>query len=212
MVTLVLGLRRSGTSLIARLLHEMGIFMGQRWLEPDEAWNPGGFYEDYDFLVAEKPILANVRFDGEGRIVECDPAALAAWRSLILDRCARHRRWGAKNFGLPYLLMEFASICPDKDIRVIVCRRPFNKCILSWWRMAHTQFPFELMVEKSAVFLFNLEQARDCWARKGGKTVDIDYETLIREPRKEVEALAAFCGVDMPPELDTIVDPRLNHF
>jgi hypothetical protein len=212
MVALVIGLRRSGTSLIARLLHEMGIVMGQRFMEPNEDWNPGGFYEDYDFVTAQQAILANVRFDGNGRITECDPALLSAWHSLLLDRCAKYPRWGLKTFGLPYLLLEFAARCPDKDVRLIVCRRAFNKCILSWWRLAQSKFTFEQMIEKSAVFLFNLEQARDTWIKQGGKAVDIDYEAVLRNPRQEVEALASFCGVPMPDGLDAIVDSRLNHF
>jgi hypothetical protein len=212
MIALVLGLRRSGTSLTAQLLHEMGVVMGERWPNFEEGWNPAGLFEDYDFVVAHEPILANVKYDGNGRITECDPLALAAWRSLIMDRCARHPRWGIKNFGLPYLLMEFASICPDKDIRVILCRRAFHKCILSWQKMAQTRITFAQMLERSAALLFHLEQARDFWMKKGGKIREIDYEAMIRNPRQEVEALAAFCSVAMPPGLDAIVDARFKHF
>jgi Sulfotransferase family len=211
MIALVLGLRRSGTSLIAQLLHEMGVVMGQRWCTTDDDWNPSGNFEDYDFVAAQHQ-MTSMNIDENGRITNCDPTILAAWHKLIVDRCACYKNWGVKNFGLPFLLMEFAAISPDKDIRVILCRRPFNKCILSWWRMAHAKYTLGQMIEKSGAFLFNLEQAKDCWIKNGGKIFEIDYEAVVINPHKEVPALAAFCGLEVPAGLENIVDSRLRHF
>lgn len=212
MIVLVIGLRRSGTSLVAHLLHEMGVVMGERWLETVEEYNPAGNFEDHDFVLAQQPIQSNVKFDAHGRISECDRAAYAAWQSLILQRCARYPRWGIKNFGLPFLLMELAAVAPDRDIRLIVCRRRFNKCILSWLRMAPPNLTLAQMIEKSAAFLFNLEQAADTWIRHGGKILEVDYEALVRNPHTEVAALAAYCGLDVPPGLEKIVNVRFKHF
>ncbi len=56
---IVLGPGRSGTSLVARLLHNnLGIKMGDRFREPD-ASNPKGFFEDLDFRDLNQRRLTN---------------------------------------------------------------------------------------------------------------------------------------------------------
>ena len=52
----VLRMHRSGTSLVAKILHTIGISMGQEFLDADDA-NLGGYWEDIDFLWINKGIL-----------------------------------------------------------------------------------------------------------------------------------------------------------
>lgn len=53
----VLGMHRSGTSLLARILHRHGVSMGQNLLEAD-TYNAGGYFEDQGFLWLNKGILS----------------------------------------------------------------------------------------------------------------------------------------------------------
>src|SRR3972149_6783295 len=53
---IVLGMHRSGTSLIASILHLSGISMGKEFLRPDNG-NPGGYFEDLEFLNLNKTVL-----------------------------------------------------------------------------------------------------------------------------------------------------------
>lgn len=58
---LVVGTGRSGTSALARCLHELGICMGHKFIDPDGA-NPKGYWEDmyarhlFDFVLGEQII------------------------------------------------------------------------------------------------------------------------------------------------------------
>jgi len=52
----VLGMHRSGTSLVANILDSIGVSMGNKFLPADYA-NPNGYYEDEDFLWINKGIL-----------------------------------------------------------------------------------------------------------------------------------------------------------
>lgn len=54
----VLGMHRSGTSVVAHILNRIGISMGEEFLTPDE-FNPKGYFEDEDFLSINKGIFEN---------------------------------------------------------------------------------------------------------------------------------------------------------
>lgn len=49
MVVVVLGMHRARTSLVANVLHHLGVHMGDRLLRANE-WNPYGHWEDLDFF------------------------------------------------------------------------------------------------------------------------------------------------------------------
>lgn len=55
---IILGMHRSGTSLVAGLLHSVGVSMGTVFLEPDR-FNSTGYFEDIEFLYINKGILEN---------------------------------------------------------------------------------------------------------------------------------------------------------
>lgn len=53
----ILGMHRSGTSLVANMIQKMGVNIGNDLLEPDKD-NPGGYFEDTDFIRLNKQILS----------------------------------------------------------------------------------------------------------------------------------------------------------
>lgn len=56
MVVVVLGMHRARTSLVANVLHHLGVHMGDRLLEANR-WNPYGHWEDLDFLDLNMEML-----------------------------------------------------------------------------------------------------------------------------------------------------------
>lgn len=52
----VLGMHRSGTSLVANILHELGVFLGEK-LDGANPWNEWGQWEDHDFVSMNHHIL-----------------------------------------------------------------------------------------------------------------------------------------------------------
>lgn len=57
---IVIGLHRSGTSVISHLLHAMGVNMGERFREPDQ-WNKYGYWEDLDFVELNREIFKSCK-------------------------------------------------------------------------------------------------------------------------------------------------------
>ena len=125
MIVIILGMHRSGTSLVAHLLHQMGVSMGEEFLEADE-YNPTGYWEDTEFLAVNKAILAaaggdwchppsvedveSVRHDLESEMVD-----------LIKCRAEANERWGWKDPRACLTAPLWNRYLEDP--RYIVCRR-----------------------------------------------------------------------------------------
>ena len=56
---IITGMHRSGTSLLAGLLHRAGLHVGDRLLRPRPA-NPQGYFEDFDFVEFHEDLLRSL--------------------------------------------------------------------------------------------------------------------------------------------------------
>ena len=68
---LILGMHRSGTSMLSHWLHASGIALGEHLYE-DAAFNAKGHFEDLEFLELHKWVLRKLRMDDRG-IVKSRP-------------------------------------------------------------------------------------------------------------------------------------------
>ncbi|MFT4093448.1 MAG: hypothetical protein QM640_07395 [Niabella sp.] len=98
-VIIILGMHRSGTSLIAGWLYSCGLHVGERLLGAGIG-NAEGHYEDIDFLEAHERILSahglpidGITFRDMGPLQEAEKAQL---RSLIKEKNTVHKEWGWK--------------------------------------------------------------------------------------------------------------------
>lgn len=122
----ILGMHRSGTSLLANMLHSIGISMGKTFLEADK-FNIKGYFEDTDFLGINKDILETAGgtwYDPPSvkEIVEGDDK----FEKIITEMIARKRKlagnssWGWKDPRTCITCWKFASEIPDAKFVVIV--------------------------------------------------------------------------------------------
>ena len=77
MIVLVFGTGRSGTSTVARLLHEeCKVHMGDSWVRQPDNFNPKGYYEDHGFgklldsLSNSDPVDMQLRLDELQALIE----------------------------------------------------------------------------------------------------------------------------------------------
>jgi hypothetical protein len=209
----VLGLRRSGTSITARLLEGLGAFMGEQSLPTLPHWHEDGFVEDAEFVRALDGVIGAAGRVNDGRVAEwkdgTGPARLAALRQLCAERAARFDLWGCKNFALSTLLPEFVAQCPC-PVRVVLLRREFAAAVASLTRCNGQGFEANLLSQ--AHQLVNLDMSVR-WARRQGLPVhEISYDGLVESAAAHVADLAGFLGVADSPELAGAVREECRRF
>lgn len=108
----VLGMHRSGTSLVSSMLHKMGVNMGEVLIPPDDN-NLHGYWEDDAVLVLNKAILASLDSD---------------WRKIV----TRKQIESARKKYLPKL-KKFVAAKETKDIsRLLWGFKDPRTCLTIW--------------------------------------------------------------------------------
>lgn len=121
----IAGFHRSGTSLVAELLHRGGLFLGDDLLGA-MASNPYGHFEDREFLELHREII-----EANGETWQVDslrplhvPGGLwQRMRELVNHRSLEHSRWGFKDPRCCFLLGAWKHLVPDAGV-VVVYRTP----------------------------------------------------------------------------------------
>jgi len=124
----ILGMHRSGTSLVASMLHRIGIRMGEDFLAAD-SHNLDGYFEDTNFLWINKGILENCGG------IWYDPPRIEEIREggkkfhTALDKVIKERRkmaganpWGWKDPRNCLTCWTFGTKVPDAKYIIIVRR------------------------------------------------------------------------------------------
>lgn len=201
---IVTGLGRSGTSAVARVLHESGISMGSHFREPTEE-NRTGFYEELPVCDLNDEMMA-----------ECGMAGLGRYplRSTVL---AVARRYGDRMRALAQ-----TDAKGWKDPRFSVMLEPW---------LPHLPGPPKLIIclRSSEAFLHSVMQifglidrdlAERWWARELHRLLDVirdyeidatcvEYDELIKNPEETVAQLSEFTGKPLDA---SYVEPALRHF
>lgn len=129
MVTIVvLGMHRSGTSMVAGLLHRAGIPMGIRLLESDEL-NTSGYYEDTSFLHWNKQVFASKKATWSSPpqlelIKELSKIHKREFKALVKRRqeAANGKNWGWKDPRNCFTCWSFHPLVPN--VRYLIVTRP----------------------------------------------------------------------------------------
>jgi len=207
----VIGMHRSGTSVLARLLNAMGCWAGEDGeLAPPDIFNPTGYWERRDVLALDHDIL-----DALG----------ASWLEparVDLNRLSDESR---RSF-----VERARAIAGSLDARgAWMIKDPRLAILFPIWREALGDASCVLIWREPAAVARSLAERDDLplllglalWeeytramldATIGLPRVCVAYEELLRDPRRVAATLRDALGLRMPDddELDAIVDPQLN--
>lgn len=208
----ILGMHRTGTSMVGGVLHRLGVFMGRQLQPPDRA-NPLGYYEDLTFRGALNELLSRA---GGSWAFPPRPERLArldltpyepflshefAWRE------ARYTWWGLKDPRLVLLIPKFYPLLPDPHI--IRTGRSVLAVAASLARRDGLSF-------RHACSLYD-RYTGDIKAFLEGKArLSIRYETALGDRRRTVQRIVDFLGLH-PSEAQfeeavRFINPELNHY
>lgn len=133
MQVLVLGMHRSGTSVLTRVLERMGCFTGEPGdFNPPEPDDPQGYHERSDVWQVDEAVLAHLGatwydlggFDLAALAPE-DRSAFEARAAEVVARLAPHRPWAIKDPRLSLLLPLWRPAL-EQPFVVLVWRRPLE--------------------------------------------------------------------------------------
>jgi hypothetical protein len=164
----ILGVGRSGTSLIANWLQKCGLNIGQNLLESDLIWNPEGFFEDMDFHQLNfkienqsKSLLSKLFFEIPKPIYK--PEDFDKARSILQQKIKKNTQWGWKeprttwfwfDFWLPLLKKTLKS---PQELVIIYVYRDFNSYLESVMRLA--ELNPQHLIQKYYIKLFKNKYA-----------------------------------------------------
>jgi hypothetical protein len=208
-VVVVLGMHRSGTSLTASLLHQMGVDMGRNcdWRGPA---NPRGFYEDIAFLRTNEYILRLAegswynpppmdRITEVGRIL-----ALQRHIEVLLRAKRGSGLWGWKDPRTALTIPIYMSYL-DKPVFVCTHRNPLS---IATSLHRRDNIPIEYGLKLTATYesrvLSCLLEYTEC------PRIHLSYEGLLRN-RDHVKRLGDFVGLPVTDKAYDLIDHSLEH-
>lgn len=208
-LVIILGMHRSGTSLITNILAEAGYFLGESDdLMAGDTWNRDGYFERHSVVQTNDIILSmcggNWKEPPDHRLIEA--LEVDSWINTILK---------------PY---ENKSYSVLKDPRLCLTFPVWKRVFSGNVRVIYITRNFEA-VAKSLLKRdkFSHDQSRQLWQTYNERALkyisslpvfSIEYETLLSDKRKDIlDALSNFLEIDIDLEsiANKVVDDSLDH-
>ena len=131
-VLIIVGMHRSGTSLVTQWLYKCGLHVGDHLMEASIA-NVQGHFEDLDFVNAHVNMLRKKRLKASGLTVynidNIDEQNKAELKKIIQQKNKEHDEWGWKDPRTCLFLDTYAALIPRAFYLVVI--RNFEETISS---------------------------------------------------------------------------------
>ena len=210
----VLGMHRSGTSLIARGMKALGVELGQD-LMPADPYNPTGFWEDNAIYNVNERLLASIErvwysiapiWSEAGGLPDIQALKLEAVQTVRM-RFGNFPLWGFKDPRTARLLPFWQDILKHLGVAesyVLVIRNPISVA-----RSLKTRNEFAL--EKSN--LLWLEHYVEAYTHTCGKPrVVVDYDALMDHPAEQLRRIAERLALPLGPEAEQAITDYTDGF
>jgi len=119
---MVVGMHRSGTSLITNWLYHCGLQVGEHLLEANNG-NEEGHFEDVEFLRIHEEILTSNDFPASGYVydkeIDISIYQLEKLKSVIKIKNQRYKQWGWKEPRTCLFLPLYRELLPNSKYLII---------------------------------------------------------------------------------------------
>ena len=214
-VVAVLGMHRSGTSLVARAVGALGVPLGDNLWGPREEDNPTGFWEDRDVVELDKELLERAGVDWNSLVVpEARSWTGASFQDLkeralavVRERLSHHGAWAFKDPRaarvLPFWVEVLRAAGADASY-VLTVRHPVNVAASLGRRDGLPALHSHLLwVEHVCSALAGTAGARRCL---------VDYDGLVERPAEQARRLAGALGLEITPGVAAEIDGFAGSF
>jgi len=198
-LTLVLGPGRSGTSLVTRLIAELGVDLGENLL-PGNRFNPDGYFEDRAIMGLHKELLSGLGL-GEpyGSILpmpedwQARDEVVAIERRIaayLTEKLSGRERWAIKDPRISMLLPLWRRIAGEAgiELKFIVSVRHPAAVAASIARASHVAPAIG-----EAIWLVRVASAIE---QLGDDGIIVDYDRVIADPSAEFAKIRSYVLAD----------------
>ncbi len=213
-VICIIGMHRSGTSMVAHLLRSAGLELGPSeniYLDSVED-NPEGHFEHKAFHKINETLLAHFggSWDNPPQLKpdwEYDPTLSEISRNAkkLLQEFNEYPHWGWKDPRTTILLPFWTSLIAN--LHFVICVR--NPLEVAQSLARRDRIPIQ-----TGGYLWQQYMQAALRDTAGFPRIITFYEDFFKDPAKEAKRLIKFCGLPMPSDLSTIsqvVSPGLKH-
>jgi hypothetical protein len=223
MAVLVLGMHRSGTSLITEILGRLGLHLGR----PEDLIGSSPFNERGHFELLPAVEFDNLILQRAGGTWDAPPpggsveALTGTLRPSVDDWFGPATAWAFKDPRLCLTLPVWLAALTGIDVRIVhVLREPYAVACSLVRRNAQDEQPASRYAKGELTFL----GALGLWAEYNRRAtiyaeasarpyLVVSYDQLLASPRSEVGRIATFVGADDTrlSEALACVQPQLRH-
>ena len=206
---IVTGAGRSGTSAVARVLHESGLSMGEEFAAPTQ-YNPLGYYEELPVMLLNDRIIMESGMGRWGYLPSrAEMLDVAAGHAAEMDALASgcsSAGWKDPRFCMT--LEAWLPRLPEKPRLVVCLRSPLAEVESALRHYGMSEEPAARRATEAT------------WENWNGRLLDfirdfqleatcVDYDELLDRPEETVAALSQFVGHRLRPEL--VQGPLRHH-
>jgi len=209
-VVVVLGMHRSGTSIVAGILNKMGINMGND-LVGKKPSNPFGHFEDKSFININRAILSKAYGSWDNPPNEEDILAQAKpfgkeIKELIGKKDSLNDIWGWKDprtcltikLYTPYLINPYFIFCHRKDIEIAESLKRRNN--------------YEIQKSLNIANIYNNRVVNFFQEYKNFRKIDLYYEDFLVNPKQNITKIANFLSLNVNQErieiINNFIEPK----
>jgi len=210
MKVFVVGMHRSGTSMVTGLLGMCGLYLGDNLKRPMRE-NPKGFFEDNEFVNINKEILrqSGGRWDVPPAEIKVDGALRGRMKAFV-DKWPPDKVVGLKDPRTCLTFGEWRKVVDD-EVRLVYVRRNKDEIADSLHR--RNKMDREFAKRLTAYYHDALAKNLEGW--NGFKfTTMTSYQLYFNDWRTELQRVCDFLGLEIPADtsaIEAFIEPRLRH-
>ncbi len=219
-IAVVIGMHRSGTSLVSRILNIGDYYLGDEdeLLEPDFD-NEKGFWENKNFMRINERILMTFQGDWDkipdfpkDWLSQKEISVLASKAEEMVKKFAQYQRWGWKDprttITLPFWKRIIAEVFPESQIYYILCiRNPID--------VAKSLQKRNNMTLNQGSLLWEEYTKKAIQYTANEKRIFVNYENFFYHPEAEIKKiddfLMDFWTPDQYAASINFIDQKIRH-
>ncbi|CAM3307764.1 tetratricopeptide repeat protein [Rhodothermus bifroesti] len=224
-VVIILGMHRSGTSTISRILNLLGVYLGEAedFLKPAPD-NPKGFWENKFFVEVNDEILRRLGSPADKEYTWSEPPIFyEGWErsnkfrdlkfrviEFINKNMSKYKIWGWKDPRTCLTLPFWKDVIPNDKIKYVVCLR--NPLSVAKSLQKRNNFPLEKGLK--LWFKYNMLILKNI---RSSPKIIVNYEDVLNDKHRniQIEKIKKFIGIKHKINLENInsfVEENMSHY